>query len=141
MQNNRQCETHLWKFGFPAFYPPGEPLPNYPSSRFELEKCLTGYAETIDRVRNRNEDEAFDEALATMLLLLKRRDFTSVRMIFNILLDLFEEELNKPTPTNSPFVTETFLDRKSTRLNSSHGYISYAVFCLKKKKSNKRAVH
>src|SRR2546422_8478536 len=40
---------------------------------------------------------------------------------------------------------ETFLDdhagpqkadRKSTRLNSSHGYISYAVFCLKKKKSS-----
>src|SRR2546429_4516581 len=28
-------------------------------------------------------------------------------------------------------------DRKSTRLNSSHGYISYAVFCLKKKKKTK----
>src|SRR2546429_6412728 len=28
-------------------------------------------------------------------------------------------------------------DRKSTRLNSSHGYISYAVFCLKKKKKIK----
>src|SRR2546422_5461759 len=28
-------------------------------------------------------------------------------------------------------------DRKSTRLNSSHGYISYAVFCLKKKKKEK----
>src|SRR2546429_931207 len=27
-------------------------------------------------------------------------------------------------------------DRKSTRLNSSHGYISYAVFCLKKKNTN-----
>src|SRR2546429_1343638 len=27
-------------------------------------------------------------------------------------------------------------DRKSTRLNSSHGYISYAVFCLKKKKNH-----
>src|SRR3989449_5331542 len=27
-------------------------------------------------------------------------------------------------------------DRKSTRLNSSHGYISYAVFCLKKKKKD-----
>src|SRR2546429_7209794 len=27
-------------------------------------------------------------------------------------------------------------DRKSTRLNSSHGYISYAVFCLKKKNNN-----
>src|SRR2546422_7241405 len=36
-------------------------------------------------------------------------------------------------------------DRKSTRLNSSHGYISYAVFCLKKKKkythhTNKRRI-
>src|SRR2546422_6280980 len=31
-------------------------------------------------------------------------------------------------------------DRKSTRLNSSHGYISYAVFCLKKKK-NKNTIH
>src|SRR2546422_4523289 len=30
----------------------------------------------------------------------------------------------------------TCADRKSTRLNSSHGYISYAVFCLKKKKTN-----
>src|SRR2546429_746857 len=30
--------------------------------------------------------------------------------------------------------THVNLDRKSTRLNSSHGYISYAVFCLKKKK-------
>src|SRR5687768_17747249 len=32
-------------------------------------------------------------------------------------------------------------DRKSTRLNSSHGYISYAVFCLKKKKRNKPHSH
>src|SRR2546429_1932944 len=29
-------------------------------------------------------------------------------------------------------------DRKSTRLNSSHGYISYAVFCLKKKKKTRQ---
>src|SRR2546422_8539264 len=33
-------------------------------------------------------------------------------------------------------VTARDQDRKSTRLNSSHGYISYAVFCLKKKKTN-----
>src|SRR5437588_8335406 len=32
-------------------------------------------------------------------------------------------------------------DRKSTRLNSSHTVISYAVFCLKKKKQNKRNIH
>src|SRR2546422_6471707 len=33
------------------------------------------------------------------------------------------------------------VDRKSTRLNSSHGYISYAVFCLKKKKKIKQHTH
>src|SRR5258707_9795568 len=32
-------------------------------------------------------------------------------------------------------------DRKSTRLNSSHANISYAVFCLKKKKNNRKAFH
>src|SRR5438105_10030742 len=32
-------------------------------------------------------------------------------------------------------------DRKSTRLNSSHEWISYAVFCLKKKKSNSNTIH
>src|SRR2546429_6653480 len=32
-------------------------------------------------------------------------------------------------------------DRKSTRLNSSHGYISYAVFCLKKKKKDPYTAH
>src|SRR2546422_7465481 len=40
------------------------------------------------------------------------------------------------TMTNAPIVIK---DRKSTRLNSSHGYISYAVFCLKKK--NKDFTH
>src|SRR2546429_371515 len=34
---------------------------------------------------------------------------------------------------------QTSEDRKSTRLNSSHGYISYAVFCLKKKNSTRRS--
>src|SRR2546430_15273242 len=34
-----------------------------------------------------------------------------------------------------------FLDRKSTRLNSSHSQISYAVFCLKKKKKKKTNYH
>src|SRR2546430_16148175 len=33
--------------------------------------------------------------------------------------------------------TKTIADRKSTRLNSSHSQISYAVFCLKKKKTNR----
>src|SRR5207248_10866229 len=40
-----------------------------------------------------------------------------------------------PLP-RSPAVPEYREDRKSTRLNSSHRTISYAVFCLKKKKNN-----
>src|SRR2546422_4490775 len=41
----------------------------------------------------------------------------------------------KTTPTSAEAcASRTAPDRKSTRLNSSHGYISYAVFCLKKKK-------
>src|SRR2546422_8470870 len=36
---------------------------------------------------------------------------------------------------------EVLRDRKSTRLNSSHGYISYAVFCLKKKKKQHTITH
>src|SRR2546430_3151257 len=36
--------------------------------------------------------------------------------------------------THAPFVGN-WVDRKSTRLNSSHSQISYAVFCLKKKKT------
>src|SRR5436309_4384145 len=41
-------------------------------------------------------------------------------------------------PLNSAFAASTMLDRKSTRLNSSHVKISYAVFCLKKKKKKKK---
>src|SRR5205085_11394924 len=37
------------------------------------------------------------------------------------------------TPSTSSPSTTTYRDRKSTRLNSSHSQISYAVFCLKKK--------
>src|SRR2546422_5647264 len=39
------------------------------------------------------------------------------------------------SPSRRRLPAWAILDRKSTRLNSSHGYISYAVFCLKKKKA------
>src|SRR2546422_8151698 len=38
-------------------------------------------------------------------------------------------------PTGGDRPRDAGADRKSTRLNSSHGYITYAVFCLKKKKN------
>src|SRR2546430_12527584 len=49
--------------------------------------------------------------------------------------------LAKPSRISSPTcptrkINTRKLDRKSTRLNSSHSQISYAVFCLKKKKTN-----
>src|SRR2546422_5057870 len=40
----------------------------------------------------------------------------------------------QPSQTTEVRGRHLITDRKSTRLNSSHGYISYAVFCLKKKK-------
>src|SRR2546430_6745033 len=60
---------------------------------------------------------------------------------------LFRSVLQVPPDTasgtafNASFVvtnagTAAAIDRKSTRLNSSHSQISYAVFCLKKKKTN-----
>src|SRR5689334_24382767 len=42
---------------------------------------------------------------------------------------------------NAGVVLRPLLDRKSTRLNSSHSSISYAVFCLKKKKAKKMQPH
>src|SRR5256885_6814486 len=55
----------------------------------------------------------------------------------------FERPGNESRPTNMVIVIEPMDsyhwngDRKSTRLNSSHLVISYAVFCLKKKKNSK----
>src|SRR2546429_2741924 len=50
----------------------------------------------------------------------------------------------RETPVGQAFepcnLTALTRDRKSTRLNSSHGYISYAVFCLKKKKHIYKAI-
>src|SRR3989337_4143681 len=41
--------------------------------------------------------------------------------------------------STAPFFLTAISDRKSTRLNSSHGSISYAVFCLKKKNNHEHA--
>src|SRR2546422_7076412 len=52
------------------------------------------------------------------------------------LLSLGEEQMRQRRLAVIAMVAQG--DRKSTRLNSSHGYISYAVFCLKKKKRRER---
>src|SRR2546422_5330785 len=54
----------------------------------------------------------------------------------------WENSYNSPVGADDPVEDHPYefqeIDRKSTRLNSSHGYISYAVFCLKKKKKKKQ---
>src|SRR2546429_9982685 len=59
-------------------------------------------------------------------------DFDEIPLCHQLMLD------NKhPYGNMAVMVNARQPDRKSTRLNSSHGYISYAVFCLKKKKTPK----
>src|SRR2546430_6004300 len=58
-------------------------------------------------------------------------DMIDVRPLFAVHLDVDEVPVHE---RGDRFVFEALPDRKSTRLNSSHSQISYAVFCLKKKK-------
>src|SRR2546422_8633740 len=55
--------------------------------------------------------------------------FPQALMPLHIFEPRYRQMLRDVLATNRLFA----IDRKSTRLNSSHGYISYAVFCLKKK--------
>src|SRR5436305_6336541 len=52
-----------------------------------------------------------------------------------------KKEMHWPSPALKPCARQrkSFLDRKSTRLSSSHVRISYAVFCLKKKNNQTKA--
>src|SRR5699024_11661048 len=59
--------------------------------------------------------------------------YTGVRKAVKKIEDLYNMLMNKKEQLGVFSLTE---DRKSTRLNSSHVSISYAVFCLKKKKQN-----
>src|SRR2546422_7243729 len=74
--------------------------------------------------------------------------FRSAGNVFKSCLDAGDADVRRRRRTSLPTlrlvasaatrrsVGKEVRDRKSTRLNSSHGYISYAVFCLKKKKKN-----
>src|SRR5439155_19751940 len=66
--------------------------------------------------------------------LLHPSDFYSeaYRVIYQAMLELFER--GRSSVAKCPASVLRLRDRKSTRLNSSHVAISYAVFCLKKKK-------
>src|SRR5687768_18353605 len=68
--------------------------------------------------------------------------FRSVRLVDKLKTEGRAAVAGKPGPQlRREAETALGRDRKSTRLNSSHGYISYAVFCLKKKKKKKQHKH
>src|SRR2546429_2193876 len=70
---------------------------------------------------------------ASLDLARKRRDLAPlIRDAFHAFSQLVFADGALPAKTKQLIA----VDRKSTRLNSSHGYISYAVFCLKKKKAH-----
>src|SRR3989449_2857440 len=62
-----------------------------------------------------------------------RRDLR-LRDLHHVLARLSAPSVHGGRVAGAPAPVVAQRDRKSTRLNSSHGYISYAVFCLKKKK-------
>src|SRR2546430_3996507 len=53
---------------------------------------------------------------------------------------LEERQPHEPAPVLAVRFARVLRDRKSTRLNSSHSQISYAVFCLKKKKKKHTSI-
>src|SRR3989449_3852479 len=100
-------------------------------SRGDAVRCSGGRAGRADRVTDRWDAivvGAGPAGAATALLL--SRAGAQV-----LLLDSARFPRHKPCSEYLSPAT-TAIDRKSTRLNSSHGYISYAVFCLKKKKQH-----
>src|SRR3989449_6363239 len=93
--------------------PPSSPLFPYPT----LSRPLT--AVPPDRLSAQS-----DTVRVAALRVAQTRPDSARAMVRRLLASLSPQDSVYPG---------VLLDRKSTRLNSSHGYISYAVFCLKKK--------
>ena len=72
-----------------------------------------------------------------MHLKLRDQQLKTITCIYISIYRLLYKNLTVNTNQTSIIYMHTKKDRKSTRLNSSHGYISYAVFCLKKKRLTK----
>src|SRR2546429_3933432 len=89
----------------------------------------------LGRVVGIDAEGAFRPMSARRLLVLGGIGLILVGMLFGDIFAVFVLHQNAAKVGES--LSSAAQDRKSTRLNSSHGYISYAVFCLKKKKKIK----
>src|SRR2546422_4749945 len=97
-----------------------------------LERNLQRVRQPLHRRVVVLEHHTVHHDLDGVLLLLVQRDLLGQVVRFAV-----DPRPDEPRPARilKFFAVLTLADRKSTRLNSSHGYISYAVFCLKKKKN------
>src|SRR2546429_4350038 len=75
----------------------------------------------------------FNDTATTEIYTLSLHDALPIYQLPVVLAGMLDEFVGQIPQPHMQLV-----DRKSTRLNSSHGYISYAVFCLKKKKTSTR---
>src|SRR5947208_6924114 len=88
---------------------------------------------TLFRSRSGREDMAATAKLRANGADIDRFIFRAHTDAYFSIGQFFEENCNDHTLNGAQMIDQA-LDRKSTRLNSSHQIISYAVFCLKKKK-------
>src|SRR3712207_7604898 len=87
--------------------------------------------------------EIYTLSLHDALPILRSRDdgYDAARAVFNGMIDRRPELIVRCTGVADVMAAVNFArDRKSTRLNSSHANISYAVFCLKKKNIKRNSV-
>src|SRR5438067_13753735 len=75
----------------------------------------------------------FNDPTTTEIYTLSLHDALPISVSSSLTLERARPERGRRTPRPRPAVDTPRADRKSTRLNSSHVSISYAVFCLKKK--------
>src|SRR5690606_40413596 len=94
--------------------------------------CGKFFMSTI--VRPKDEDQGDSIDISTVLRFLRRRRavIISVTILITALVALIVHQLTPQYRAQAVLMIDSRQDRKSTRLNSSHVKISYAVFCLKK---------
>src|SRR5258708_15622369 len=115
----------------------------------KLESTLAHLSEMVGRRLRHQEFSA-----RTIQLKLRYSDFTTITRarsfpqptqadteIFTTIRKLFHDNWERGRAIRLLGIHASHLDRKSTRLNSSHQIISYAVFCLKKKKPTKESTN
>src|SRR5690606_40829696 len=111
------------------------------TTTIEIIEGITAPTSGEIRYQGRPRDGSFAERCGIQFQATALQDFLTVREV----LTLFASFYREPLPVTElirwcdlgEFSEREAKDRKSTRLNSSHVKISYAVFCLKKKKKDK----